>query len=272
VSAALMAYVVAGFSPEVLGLGSERPLFDLKPEALWLVPMMALSFFSCPFLDLTFHRARQALDGNQAKRVFALGFFGFFLIGIIFTFLYSHPMVHTLDGGASGTPRHLVLAVVVHMILQAGFTGAEHYRSVLGSSAPRPVHLLGAGVLLLLAPLLVAERFLGMSYAEIGYRNFLVFYGLLAPAFVWIVVLSQRSDGGMPTPFATTAFSRRPFRAWIIAVALALPCYSAAVLFHSQGLTWLGLPGVAVVLLVGLAVRRGRPALITAKAGDGVPS
>jgi hypothetical protein len=257
-SAAMLVYVLTTFEPDLLGLGTRQPLFDMRPEALWLTPMMALGFLSCPYLDLTFHRVRQAVDGPQGKVVFALGFFVFFLVGLVFTFVYSHAMVHALDGDMSSVPRNLAFAVVVHMVLQAGYTAAEHFRSVNGSSRPRLVHVAGAGLLLLSAPLLASGRFLGMTYAEIGYRNFLVCYGLLAPAFIWVVVLVQRSrltDGTQS--LLAGVFTRRSFRAWLLAVMLALPCYTAAVLFHSYGLTWLGLPGVAAVLFVAALSRFG---------------
>jgi hypothetical protein len=74
-----------------------------------------------------------------------------------------------------------------------------------------------------------------------------------------VVVLSHRSElGSSSRAFAgPTIFGPRLLRAWLIAVALALPFYAAFTFGHTYGLTWLGVPGVAVVLLVGAVARFG---------------
>jgi hypothetical protein len=45
---------------------------------LWLVPVMIFGFALCPYLDITFHRARQAMSPRDGRVAFALGFGGFF--------------------------------------------------------------------------------------------------------------------------------------------------------------------------------------------------
>jgi len=48
-------------------------------DLIWLAPVCALGFGLCPYLDLTFHTARQRAAGRAGTIAFALGFGVFFL-------------------------------------------------------------------------------------------------------------------------------------------------------------------------------------------------
>ena len=58
-------------------------------------------FALCPYLDLTFHRARQSLAGRDAKTAFGVGFGVLFALMILFTLGYSG----WLEGRAPRAPK-----------------------------------------------------------------------------------------------------------------------------------------------------------------------
>jgi len=57
--------------------------------ALLIAPVCLFGFLLCPYLDLTFHRARQATAPRAGAIAFALGFAGPFLLMIVFTLWYA---------------------------------------------------------------------------------------------------------------------------------------------------------------------------------------
>ena len=59
----------------------------LKPsgELIWLAMVCAFGFALCPYLDLTFHEAKQATDEVEGKRAFGIGFGLIFCSMIILT-------------------------------------------------------------------------------------------------------------------------------------------------------------------------------------------
>ena len=85
----------------------------------------------------------------------------------------------------------------------------------------------------------------GMDAGEFVYRLFMVFYGLLFPAYVWVCIIPRR--GG--TPGVTPA----KLRAMLLGVLVAAPMYWMG--FIEQQLVWL-VPGVAAVLMSRFTVPR----------------
>jgi hypothetical protein len=78
-----------------------------------------------------------------------------------------------------------------------------------------------------------------LSIAEIGYRLFMACYGLLFPAYVWMVMMRER--------------------AWVwlvLVVAVAAPFYWIG--FIERQAVWL-LGGVMIVVIGGFAPRRAIP-------------
>ncbi len=200
-----------------------------------LIPVCCLGFFLCPYLDLTFHRARQQTSPVGGRWAFGLGFGLFFLLMILFTLGYALPL-------AAGITGLLALGVGLHMAIQSGFTIAVHLREILEPPTRQP-HQLGALALAILAAALLAGltrtgngAWFGLGRPEVIYRAFMGFYGLVFPAYVWICMRAAPQE---PGPM------HRRHLAFLLAVLLACPLFALGFL----GRQWLWLfPGVAIVL------------------------
>jgi hypothetical protein len=229
-------------------------------EAAFLAPACLLGFALVPYLDLTFHRARQAFaEPTSSRLAFGLGFGVVFLSMIVFSLCYATALSPLVG---PDWRRHLRPAfgwiIGTHMIVQSAFTLAVHARS-LAASRIRPG---GIFVLLLLtqaailaalaAPLL--PRWLQLDPGELIYRLFISFYGLLFPAYVWICMFPGRR--GL-TPASV--------RALILAVLVAAPFYWLG--FIADRMIWL-LPGVLAVLVARFLV----PAQQAASAAEAAPA
>jgi hypothetical protein len=221
---------------------------------LWLVPVMIFGFALCPYLDITFHRARQALSLRDGRLAFGVGFGVFFFLMIILTLLYA-PLVITRFVPGTLPPATLAVWLIgIHVAVQAGFTVAAHVRYAGRRFAEIPVEQ--ATVLILLMMGLLVGAFIlvgreltyhGLSGAELSYRLFMAFYGLVFPAYAWICVVPTRGLAEVP---------RRAVMTFILATLIAAPMYWMG--FIERQMVWL-LPGVAVVLLAQLVVRWGMP-------------
>lgn len=225
----------------------------LPPGVGWLALVCVFGFALCPYLDLTFHRARQATAPATGAAAFALGFGVFFLLMIVFTLWYARLLVP----GAPWPRGRVAWAVAAHMILQAGFTVAVHVRAMRampGQGTDDDSGGLGtlAGCLFALLPLaavLVFTRaggYRGMEPFEIGYRLFLAYYGLVFPAYVWVCMVPRRHIQLGPT--------RGQLVVLALAVLAAAPMFWMAFIERRYG--WLG-PGLAVVLLARFVAPRG---------------
>lgn len=164
-------------------------------DVLWLAPVCLFGFLCCPYLDLTFHAARQALARGPARAAFTIGFGGVFLAMILFTVAYSGWFVVGFD-------RHsypqLSLLLSIHLIAQSCLTVALHARQI---GQVEPAMRIGRfavfSMLLVLAVLLgVADReqfsYNGFRLGEIIYRVFLGFYALAFPVYVWLRMLRPK--------------------------------------------------------------------------------
>jgi hypothetical protein len=219
---------------------TDHPVY--KDGLLPLIPVCAFGFLLCPYLDLTFHRVRQATSKNGAKRAFGVGFGFFFLLMIVYTLLYafafiSHPWAPEFKR-----------VVLFHMATQMAFTIAVHIQELMNGVMQRhPVHrkLILVAVLIflgLMAGMLVREQN-GLPHGETIYRMFMGFYGLVFPAYVWICVVPVPGDD-------ERARARKMF--WFAAsVIVASPMFWMG--FIEKQTMWL-LPGVAIVLLARIPV------------------
>lgn len=215
-------------------------------DLLGLSFVCTVGFLLCPYLDLTFHRARQSTTDSGARIAFGVGFCFFFASMIVLTLFYARG-INTL-----AVQSVAAWLIYVHISVQAILTVALHsavaydqaeagddvatYRSALGCA-------LGVG----LAGAMLAYFFNshGVTYAgfddfgEIVYRLFLSFYGLIAPAY------------------ALTSFrQKRPNWRWTaIAIGLAMPFYWIA--FIERHMAW-ALVGGALLLLAGVVASRRR--------------
>jgi len=219
------------------------PSFATRPSAnaVYLLPVCLFGFALGPYLDLTFHRARQALVRSTNSRIaFSFGFGVCFFSMILFSLLYSRALAPLVGESWREQVRPAWgWIIATHMIVQAAYTLSVHARSFVETrpNASSVLTLLIVCQIALLAAFAVVglPRIAGLDAGEIVYRLFMAFYGLIFPAYVWLFMLANRVDHS-----ATLA------RALVLTTLAALPMYFAG--FVLNRMVWL-VPGVAVVLL-----------------------
>jgi hypothetical protein len=216
----------------------------LKPHVIVdlvaLAPVCCLGFGLCPYLDATFHRARQQLPEHHARAAFSVGFGFFFFVMILYSLFYAR----ILEMGSAPARR---AGVIAHWIFQLGFTVGVHWFGL-----PREGHRdrwsaiwarVGISVAVAIAAWFLTVLGPSALSGEILYRCFMGFYGLLFPAYVWLCMLPGRGR-------------RKPTdRQWMvcgITILVALPLYWLG--FVEKHMFWL-LPGVAVVLLARFLIK-----------------
>ena len=192
-----------------LGLAPEGLPQRLPPEALAAFGVAAaVGFACCPYLDATFLRARASTDVATGRAAFTLGFLGVFLSMIVGTLLYAGLLIPAFSGEEVTLSPVWAIVLGVHLLVQVTFTMACHLRE-RGELDPAGRHLLVPALLVLgalaavffadhrLAALASSERPLGPTVGEAAYRLFLLAYGMVFPAYVWLVVLRR---GGPTRP------------------------------------------------------------------------
>ena len=215
-------------------------------DLVGLAAVCSLGFATCPYLDLTFHRARQAcLTPTESKLAFGLGFGAAFESMIVLTLLYTAAMLGLLYGGHD---RLVAALLCVHLCVQAIFTVGIHASALRATVASPAAHrrmtgwmwtaILGAVAAALISRALDSRgnSLGGLSIGEVCYRSFMSYYGLLAPAYVWLCAYPGRG-------FRPSQASER--RVMTIAIALAAPFYWLG--FINGPMQWV-LIGVGVVL------------------------
>ncbi len=236
------------FGTEAASPGPFVPASIDAPGLALLAPVMIFGFALSPYLDLTFHRARRALPGDAGNSAFIIGFMVLFWLMIFGTRFYAEPTNALAAGiGAALSPALLAWPLLLHVGMQLGFTIAAHHTSVrVGPTGGRA----GAGVLLLSAPLGVAAAVaaphleIGMfTGAEVVYRGFMGFYGLVFPAYVWLCVIPRSGAITRPSPRHVLVF--------VGAVLAAAPCFALGFLKDREEFLPIGL---AIVLLARLLI------------------
>ncbi len=208
-----------------------------------LAPVCMFGFFLCPYLDLTFHRARQNTAPLAGARAFQIGFGVMFFAMIVFTLLYARFMD---DRG--GTNRLLDRVIGLHMLLQIAFTLAVHVRSLLDETT-RPgyrIHRTVLAVAVLLAMGLAGWTIVDYPRGELVYRAFMGFYGLIFPAYVWLCMIPRHGQATL---------DRQRLTRFVIAVVLALPFYWVG--FVAQRYGWLA-AGLVIVVAMRWTIRPQR--------------
>lgn len=219
-----------------------------------LACVCVLGFVLCPYLDPTFHHARQRFaNKRESVNAFGIGFCVIFATMIAGTLVYgSHLLAGTQAEGSVLHPALLAVPIVIHIAVQASFTGTEHARSIKGTDSRRIMGILTAvacGVVVAMIPLKFDRVFLGqLSDFEVKYRLFMTFYGLIAPAYLWIC-----SDWSDWKSEASAKGSREENRIWLlrvivclIAMALAGPMYWIGFIHREYAML---IPGVGVIVL-----------------------
>ncbi len=237
---------------------------------LWLAPVCAFGFALCPYLDPTFHQARQSMKASSARVAFSIGFGVLFLTMIAFTLLYAKWLLEVPLGGPG--PGGLILsAVAVHIGLQLAYTSTVHARSRVGSGSWSASRVAFAMVLAGLAALAAAflPSHAGLEAREGVYRAFMAFYGLVFPAYVWLCMIPFGSgldgDDAPPARSSTVRLavpSDRARRVFFVTIGLAAPFYWMGFIERQE--LWLA-PGLAIVLIARLLIRP-RPASAPASA------
>jgi hypothetical protein len=211
-------------------------------EAGWLGLAFAFGFLLCPYLDLTFHAARQATTAGEGRAAFTFGFCILFPLVLLFTAAYSGPLVLFLS---QRIYPQLMLLVATHLIAHSGFTVAAHARQLAARISGISVRgflifVLSVIVAVLLGIVPIRQDYHGLRGHEVIYRVFMGFYGLVFPAYVWLrVVRPMRS--GLRVAFAVLA---------------ALPLFWLG--FVELKMVWF-LPGVLILVLAKWGFTRRRP-------------
>ena len=216
--------------------------------SLWMLPVMIFGFLLCPYLDITFHHARQQLGPRNNGRIgFAIGFVAFFSFMILLTTRYAPVMVSALDGSGVivlASPW-LAAGILIHIFCQWIFTVGVHLdrmRTLPHAKAKLPLLL----VCLLLAGLTGffsrdLSAYAGLSGGEIIYRSFMSAYGLVFPAYMLYRVVMDRNG-------------KSPFGLLLMGAAIALVSPMFWMGFMERETFWL-IPGMIILLLGAVIVR-----------------
>jgi hypothetical protein len=228
-----------------------------------LAPVCVFGFALCPYLDLTFLRARASMTTNAAIAAFTLGFGIFFLLMIVFTLWYAR---YLQPRYVAALPRPLAWIIAIHMMLQTAFTVAVHGRAIAGEGRRDPrgpaVFTVCAVIAFLVGVWADHLRLPAFAGGELVYRLFMAFYGLVFPAYVWLCMVPGRGSDAAPTKPKLIVLA--------VAVAVAAPMFWMG--FIAGRMFWL-LPGLAVVLVARLALpRAGARAKVGVTAGRPIAS
>jgi len=165
------------------------------PRLGGLAAACMLGFGLCPYLDLTFHLARQRTSVIGGRIAFTLGFGLFFLGMLLFTLGYSGYLTQPLDQ----MPPTFSLLLPLYLVIQASYTIGLHLEA------------------------LNSDLGLASGRGELIYRLFMGGYGLFFPAFIW---MRMRTPARSPklvigaivlaSPFIAYAFLSPPAMAWAL--------------------------------------------------------
>lgn len=226
----------------------------LPPLDLWLLaPGLVAGFLLCPYLDPTFHRARYSTGPGTGRAAFALGFGVVFGSMIVFSLMYAgitRPLIDGQAGFALPSPWRAILTI--HVGVQVAFTLLAHGRERFddaarhdarwGSILTRGLVLVGFAGLLGLAAAgrfdFIANFIPGLTPGEVGYRLFLLAYGVFFPAYVLICIIPTFRSNIAP------AAKRRVF------LIASLAAYPPAVMGFIVGPAW-WLIGLYAILALG---------------------
>jgi hypothetical protein len=175
------------------------------------VPAAVFGFALCPYLDLTFHRARQATTPGTGRAAFTIGFGVVFFSMIVFSLGYAGGLANASGHIGYDLAPMLWPVLLVQLVVQGGFTMAVHIRSLMGRGGGQGevrgqvrggrgefglFVTLALGLMLGLGALLMDGEpgpwirwdFV-TSVTELGYRGFLMLYGTVFPAYVFLCMI-----------------------------------------------------------------------------------
>lgn len=271
------ACVLWGVSLALLLVGMQRDVVNVEDPVLaggvsldlmLLAPVCVFGFLLCPYLDLTFHKARQMFARRPAVWVFVLGFGVLFASMILGTLGYAGYALRALRG----SPAAGGSVIGWHIAIQLWFTIMLHALAIMRrkpSVRRRTANIVvvaavGTGIALGLAGAGVRLHATMPSW-EVVYRCFMAFYGLVFPAYVWICMIPTR-DGhaGIAGPRGVGKL-----RVLAVAVLLAAPCFWMGFIEREE---WWLVPGLLCVLVaryIPSPARAGEGGGATATPGEG---
>lgn len=231
-----------------------RPEIPLKGTEhlgpVWLGPVCIFGFLLCPYLDLTFHRARQALGAVESRAAFGIGFGICFFSMIVFSLCYATTLRPLLSADWRDHLWPIAGSIIgAHMIVQSAYTLAVHSRSFVTLQVNR-----GAVLALLITAQIalflglgsnLLPRYHGLDAGEVVYGLFMAFYGLIFPAYVWLCIVPGRDRRSGVTPAKV--------RALVLGVVIAAPMFWMG--FIENRMIWL-VPGLLLIILSRFAVPR----------------
>lgn len=182
----------------------DRP--RLASNAIWyFLPCSILGFLLCPYLDLTFHRARINASGKAAGPLaFAFGFGVVFFSMIVFSMVYGAQLLPFIEGHPDAAlPKPWLILLGIHLTAQAAFTITIHTREAIeddvtgGVSMPWVLGACGCAIALgfvaQIDDLPTHHPMLGgLSWGEAIYRGFLMLYGTAFPGYVWLIMIPTK--------------------------------------------------------------------------------
>jgi hypothetical protein len=255
----ILAWLVLGVSLTVLGKGLSHPVFGVPapsldiPVSRWvpgLSVVCVFGFLLCPYLDLTFHKARQSTSPQAGRFAFGFGFGVVFLLMIVLTLLYAGDFARDRtpqDRFGSFGGAMLISWVALHIAVQTGFKFTAHLRALPGFRKGDLVIWALAAICAGLGIFAIRQQqwfhfphlAIQMLSGDLVYRLFMSFYGLAFPAYVCICMIPRRGA-------AHSSPSRSQLGRFAIAVSIAVPMFWLG--FIHQQFLWL-IPAVGFVLL-----------------------
>lgn len=252
--------LIATFAVPDLDL-SRQALIDAAPDSLsrsynslWMIPLMTFGFILCPYLDITFHHARQGLDTKQGGRLgFTIGFVAFFALMILLTTRYAGVMAWAIKGETFPDTQTITpwlgAIILAHILCQWIFTVRVHLdriKTIPGAQAKQPM-LFGLALLSGFAGLIALKLpdHSNLTGGEILYRTFLSFYGLLFPTYMLYRAILARREKSLAIMWLT--------------VAVASPIFWMG--FMERQSIWL-VPGMGIVLLGAAVVKTQKPVAV----------
>lgn len=215
-----------GFS-SAIGFSGTEPAYELWP----LAPIIILGFLACPWLDPTFHRARQLAPNRHAFGIFGICFFAVLLF------------VTTYFEFESFGTWSLILPFLFY---QATFTMSAHLREIRELGAKD-----GWGSATLLSSLSLIGLAIGfliwmtccfdiaIEWLNDTYLRFLGLYGLVFPAWILAFMLGNaRQSGGT-------------ILLLIVGLVIALPMAEIGMIHDSR---WWLVPPVLLVIATAAVI------------------
>jgi hypothetical protein len=201
----IATFVTPDLAPIVSGFHEANPSSAM---GLFLIPLSMFGFLLCPYLDITFHHARQQLDTRLRGRIgFTIGFVIMFASMIALTTQYAPMLIDALDNGTIANPTQtpwLGGVLLAHILFQWVFTMQVHMdrvKSLPTDKVPEYRYLIGIGLLAGLVGFFIDKvpAYAGMNAGEIVYRCFMGAYGLVFPTYVlYRAVLARKGAKPMP--------------------------------------------------------------------------